>query len=404
MKNIMKNMTKLPKRIFIKLLKQTRLMEYYKKVHFVRNLNRDLSNKYQKKVLISYITAPLFSSNDFPTHTNSLEAIQILRYFYLKNYAVDVIHCLDDNNFSDIDKRDYNVIFGQGIPYNYACSKNPNATKILYLTEANPKISRQKEKERADYYFLRHKKRVNFYRANSEKFINDEAIKLSTHYILIGNDWDASTYPEIERDMFKLIPTGLKNEKFDLEKRDLNAARKNFVWFAGGGAGHKGLDILIDVFKNFNDKNLFVCGQLSKEEKRAFKFNYKNIFYLGFVNVQSNDFIDLMNKSAFIIFPSCAEGWATSVLTCMRHGLIPIITKESGIDLRNDMGYLLKDFKVETITEQIETISKQVDIGELLVKQKTVYEYANNTFNLNEFQKRISRIFDEILENNEGIK
>ncbi len=44
----------------------------------------------------------------------------------------------------------------------------------------------------------------------------------------------------------------------------------------------------------------------------------------------------------FSIFPSCSEGQSGSVLTTMSLGLIPIVTKEVGIDVF-DKGFLIND-------------------------------------------------------------
>ena len=42
-------------------------------------------------------------------------------------------------------------------------------------------------------------------------------------------------------------------------------AKQNYLWFGVGGLIQKGLDILIDTFKNLKNCNLHICGNIEAE-------------------------------------------------------------------------------------------------------------------------------------------
>ena len=54
----------------------------------------------------------------------------------------------------------------------------------------------------------------------------------------------------------------------------------------------------------------------------------------------------------FSILPSCSEGSPGTVVDSMQQGLIPVLTKEAGIDVAG-FGYILDNYKIDTIKKQI---------------------------------------------------
>lgn len=284
-----------------------------------------------------------------------------------------------------------------GKPYELACNNNPNAIKIVYLTECAPNFSYKHEKERVEYYYKRHKKRVLITR--SGKFFNNKLIKNSNYGIFFGNQYNKQSFYglfDLEK-IFLLNPTGLINRDYIPNRnKNFEICKRNFLWFGSTGAIHKGLDILLDVFSKHKDLNLYIAG-LNKNEKwllERYKF-CKNIIDCGFIDVYSKNFIKLMNDVAFVILPSASEGMATSVLTCMKHGLIPIVTQNVGIDTDN-FGITLEEYKVKYIENKILEIS--------MMKNEDIYErycnlltYVKNKYELHIFEKDFSEIINKIL-------
>ena len=108
-----------------------------------------------------------------------------------------------------------------------------------------------------------------------------------------------------------------------------------FLFFASGGQVHKGLDLLLEVFAAESDLELFVCSSFAAEHD--FCDTYQKELYgcsrihpVGFVDIRSEAFRDIIDQCSYVIMPSCSEGIAGSILTAMSAGLIPIVSRECG--------------------------------------------------------------------------
>jgi ABC-type antimicrobial peptide transport system ATPase subunit len=129
--------------------------------------------------------------------------------------------------------------------------------------------------------------------------------------------------------------------------------------------------------------------------KKIFNFNkYKNIFVYDYITVDDSKFIDLINKCTFVVLPSCSEGISTSVLTCMLHGLIPVVTQESGIDVY-DFGYTIESYRVEEIRKMLIELSETGEL-EINERSKKVLEYSRDRYTLANFTNKFRNIIQDI--------
>lgn len=126
------------------------LKGYLKKITnyylLIQNLN-SIPYTFQKKVLIIYIDTP-FKLNNFEKiySSNILEMEVIVKYFIDNNYSIDIIHVKDNKNAEKIINKNYDVIFGFGDIFYRMSKNNPQAKKIMYVTENHPDFSYSKEK------------------------------------------------------------------------------------------------------------------------------------------------------------------------------------------------------------------------------------------------------------------
>ena len=97
----------------------------------------------------------------------------------------------------------------------------------------------------------------------------------------------------------------------------------------------------------------------------------------------------------FILFPSCSEGMASGVLTCMNHGLIPIITKECGIDIEKGVGELIENYSVDNISKIINKISGISDF-ELSQMHKNVLKQTREKYNIKNYSFILNSILNEL--------
>lgn len=358
----------------------------------IQNINWNPLDEKQPRVLISYVADPfVFDFTNQIKNTRGIECAVILKEFINKGYCVDLI----DNYFvKPIDlliSKKYDLIFGFGNVFR-ELSGHVQGKKIIYLTEKFPSYSLQKEKERVEYYRQRYDKSVELSRSNL--YYKESDFDIVDAIVFIGNNDEKDLIP-ISIPKFSIKPTGLNNNKYFLSKRNISFSKKNFIWFGSRGVVHKGLDILIDVFKDIPSCNLYIAGLSQVERKILPDFStFGNIFDLGFVDVYSDKFLTLINTVSFVILPSCSEGISTGVITCMNHGLIPVVTRETGIDT-SLIGYELSDFKVEYLKNRVLEISNIE--SELIDKHHDfVFNYAKSTFSLDNFQNTFSRILAEL--------
>ncbi len=183
------------------------------------------------------------------------------------------------------------------------------------------------------------------------------------------------------------------------KNKDYETANKHFLFYTGGGKILNGLDLLIEIFKKKPELTLHICGTFSGENDfyECFKndiISYNNIIMEGWVQVGSEKILDLVKKCGYVIVPICAGASHGSVVVCMNYGVVPIVTKEAGIDLE-DFGVLLPSYEIDDIEEKIEWVSKQP--AEWLKKRSLKTKAAaENKFSEKSFFTRFTEILDEI--------
>ena len=358
------------------------LQKWFAQEGLYQNINYNPLCK-QKRALISYITYPFnHSYEERIGHTSNIEIAVIVKTFIDMDCVVDVIHCENNTDINKIAAKKYDYIFGFGKPWAVAAEKNPHSCKVMYLTECAPMFSAEQEQLRLDYYAQRHRKRLPLVRSN--KHFLDEHIKKANIGAFFGNMYTAETYihqfPLMKLNL--LSPSGFRNIKMNICPPPGDAC--SFLWFGSWGAIHKGLDILLDVFRDIPEAKLYIAG-LRDGEKWILN-DYKrcdNIINLGFLDVQSIEFLKLTEKIPYCILPSASEGMSTSVLTCMRHGMIPVITPACGIDVA-DYGYLIEDYHIEAVTQKVQELM-QVPKTERQRRRQAAYDDANEKYSLEAF-------------------
>ncbi len=362
----------------------------------IENINLDLI-KEQKKCLISYITINFhynLEKQQVPS-TNILEVNQIIKAFIDLNYSIDIVDCLDENAFEKLEDKKYDVIFGFGEVFHKMTAKHPDAKKILYVTEHHPDFSRIKETERVEYFFERHRKKVKLSR--SDKYYKNSYFNYIDDAIILG---ELFPYASSDFNIHSLNPTGFFNPNYRYTDRNLESSKNNFLWFGSDGAIHKGLDLLIDIFSKRDDINLHICGLHTKDRKNFKNFKRKNIYDYGRIDVQGDQFLELVNKCSFVLLPSCAEGMSTSVLTCMRHSMIPIVMRDTGFNKLEDMVFLLDDYKLAYLEKKLEKI-RQTDNDTIHEIHKKIYSFANKEFTLEKFSSNFAKIMIKILKHDQ---
>lgn len=278
------------------------------------NINLDFlenvfQTNFQQNVLISYITHPFIYGIKTRHHTNYLECYTAAEIFRGLNFNVDVVMY---NSYLAIDYSKYEVIYGLGDSLDriFYSESATDCLKIMYGTGCSTYFSVPQSVKRVHNFF----RDKGIYILESARLdgLQPTHGMLSDLIISLGNNYVASTY--------KYMNEAIKVEEIrafyfdvcdlDLDQKDFAESKKHFLWFGASGAIHKGLDIVIDYFLLHTDIHLHICGYVHKESKFS---NYygpiidstENIHYYGFVDIESEAFIELLNTCWVLRFDLC---------------------------------------------------------------------------------------------------
>ncbi len=388
----------------IKMLYKRAIKKLYEKAFgdtVVLNINRDFLNPNQKTVLLCY-TVEMFNITFEKTvyHANMYHSIQMIKVLIEHGYAIDI--CKAKSIFDSRKlKRNYAYIIGFGPLYKQIIDEGIKGKRILLLTENDPFFVKEKYNQRIQYFIERHGKSRLRHNLRRDTFYTLEQIELSDICIAMSSDYNLARISSMMK-TYKVHVNALVNYKFIYETKDIPEIRNNFVWFGSAGFIHKGLDILVDVFSQLPQFTLSIYGLNQSERPIVEQYITDNIKICGSVDVLSDRFIsEVINRNTFVISASCSEGMNTGVATCMMHGLIPVMTKETGFD---NPGFFIEldDFSVESIKQTLLEIEKISDEA-LSQKGLSVYNYSIETFSLNNFTQEFNSIITEIEELDENI-
>ncbi|TRZ52990.1 glycosyltransferase family 1 protein [bacterium] len=324
-------------------------------------------------VLLSYITYAFLRPKNTPeSHTNYWECREIARTFLELGYNVDVI---DWKNSSFIPRKKYAYfldIYANMGRLSPLMSKD--CIKIFHATGSHWLFQNHAEYERL--IALQRRRGVSLLpRRNTPPSL---AIENADTTLLLGNGTTESTYQYADKKITR-IPLSTTHFFPYPDKKDINEAKKKFVWFGGGGMVHKGLDLVLEAFAEMPEYQLSICGNVKEEkdfEKAYWKELYKtpNIKTFGKVDPGGKIFHEIIESSVALVYPSCSEGQSGAVIACMHAGMIPAISRQSGVDV-NDFGIVFQENTVEEIKKTVRTIASMTN-KEIETRSKKAWEYA----------------------------
>lgn len=304
------------------------LIHKYKAKHLPL-LKNIFGTNYDFNCLLVYITSPFIKGIN-NSHQNNWQVVELAKIISKFGYNVDVI----DYNYvkENFDKK-YDMLIDLHPRDNAVYNKvlKENCIKIAYLTGSNPSFSNIAEEDRIKDVYKRYGKRL-LCRRHAE--LISKRIETYDAAFFIGNKYNLKTYSE-----FKIPPVYfIKNTGYDFKFSNKNRKANNFMFLASSGQVHKGLDLLLDIFANTcKDCNLYICSNFKEELDfcdlyKNELYNMPNIFPIGFLDINSEEFKNIAEKCAYMIMPSCSEANAGSVLTAMSAGMIPIVSRECGFE------------------------------------------------------------------------
>ncbi len=270
----------------------------------------------------------------------------------------------------------------------------------MHIVSSSPSFQNQAEKIRLDLL----QKRTGITLKQNRIETDIQNAKYADFLEGFGNMTNRKSYDYANKAIFDIPISVTKTYQF--VNRNQEITKNKFVWFGGGGAILKGLDLVLEVFANLPDHQLAVIGPIKAEKE--FYNNFKKYFDLPNIKLYDrpkliNNKIILNNLSleeffknySFIIYPSASEGTSGSVVQAMHTGLIPIVTNETG--LKEDCPAIIIDKIDPNRLKEIVMEQSKRESTELDKLSRQVWEYVNARHTKQSFELAYNNFIDKIL-------
>lgn len=244
---------------------------------------------------------------------------------------------------------------GKYFEYYYRMAKNASI-KIALSTGTSQHIAIKNYQTRVALF----EKRNNFIVSESiHRFGNISFNKLMNEFDAIfyhGHDFTLSSYSQVNIKKYQ-IPSPIKDSIIPTFKEieDDYSRTKKFFFYSGSGLLHKGLDLIIEAFADLPDFELYIAV-LNAEV--WFLKHYKNtlskspnIHWLGSMKSDSKLMRKIAMKCGFVISASCSDADPVSIIECMRYGMIPVVTLETDISIKNQLE--IKNPTIESVKQSV---------------------------------------------------
>ena len=314
---------------------------------------------------------------DLPLKGTSARALASTLHKILKKMG-DVTY-IDPLEFKDVEGLTFDLFVGQIQNFSKICKTIDCRKNILFAVNSHPKNRNEIIREFIDKNNLKIESIAPGEIVDEKDFTY--SINLAESIICVGNIDVYNSYIKngVPHEKIKMInyATGAASKNIKITKN-----RKRLLYTASEIGLRKGFDILEElILKNFNmDFEIDVIGEPSniyyKKRLKILKKKFGNRLKLhGWVSSESHKYDELISKSDFIIAPSLEEGQLGAALESMSHGVVPVLTRSTGIDF-SPYGFLepkLNSLENDKVFKRIvNSPAKTVDISKL----KTI-EYYN---------------------------
>ena len=320
----------------------------------ISNVNLVVESEYAKRALLIYIVRPFLKRDDSSGHQNRRQSKQIVNLLDQSGYVVDVV---DIKNRTFRPDNVYDLVICNRV---IDTPLNNDAIRIYLATTLHHQAHNENLRKRHERLYKRRVCRLPLRRVYPERmpYVQkaDAIVGFGNEFIM--NSWRGAFNVPV----YPFNNYGFKETEFVFDSKDFSTARRNFLFFASKSQMQKGLDLLLEIFPKYPHLHLYICSGYKREPDfcacyHKELFDTANIHPIGYVRVNGPEYNELVRKCAFVIAPSCSEGQSGSVVQCMHSGLIPLVTREAGLDTE-DFGITFADDSLEEIERVIIEVSE----------------------------------------------
>jgi len=356
------------------------------------------SGEMKKRGLVTYAAHSFYLTADevkFASQSTAPINLEIARAFNRLGYVVDVVDWKDG---SFMPMTHYDVLFGMGPNFKgWLPLLDDKTLKIYWGTGEYWAYDNAAVNARVAAFNARRRTKIPLQKKEScGEELADAVIVTANQVILDTYRKHNPRLSAIDNIALNILPPP------DLDHRNFSVACKNFLWMGNDNFIRRGLDLVLDVFTQLPDLHLWVCGPLKSETERAFIRAYRrelfrtpNIHPIGWIDIHAEQFRRLMDSCGFAIYASCTEAMSGSILNCLGRGLIPLISRDVGLDTE-DFGVTFRHDSVESIRRVVSDMANaSPDVCRRMARE--AYYQACTRYTLDSFSRNIERILRTIL-------
>lgn len=352
--------------------------------------------KHAPWVYVSYIASVFYNRNNsqaLDQHQNQREAIRIVEILNELGYNVYVQDYTSKRQLPAL--KNVKLIFGHNPNLARAINMYPNAIIVRYSTGSYYAHQNSQIIKMTDYVNSQYNSKIPYRRLVSNGESVDKALDDSTKVLQIGSKFTINTYPERYKSKIHLIHQSTQITT-DIEIVDAN--ENEFMYLGSYGNLLKGIPLLIEYFTKQPDLKLHIVGPMEEDYMTLIKDEITpNIVFYGFMNVNSEEFISIVRRCNYIIFPSGSEGCPGSVLCAMQYGLIPIVTPWAAFDEIEEYGYLMDyNWNKQSIGKGVKWALSLTPALRLQYKQKCK-AYVRDFYNIERFGEEFKKFIIGLL-------
>ncbi|MDE2071480.1 MAG: glycosyltransferase family 4 protein [Patescibacteria group bacterium] len=351
-------------------------------------------------VLLSFLTEPFTKApREFfsDPHTNPWACVALAEMLSERGCAVDIINW---DNTTFIPRKPYRMCIdiqknlerlGPHLP--------KDCIKIYFILSSYAQFQNDAERTRLEALKARRGTELPMKRREAPT----RAPAFADYLVGYGNKTVYGTYAQFNKPVVPIPGPTMHQFPFP-EGKDFEKARHEFLWFGGGGAVLKGLDLTLEALAG-GPYQLHIVGPAAAEPEFAKVYAKElaapNVHLYprprvdkgGRLTVGAEDFLAVMNKCAAIIFPSASEGGGASALQAMHAGLIPIVTPTSGMSESAPATFV--EPTVEAIRAAAETIAR-TEPAALHERARACWEFARTRHTQAAFRAAWGKFFDTL--------
>jgi len=354
-------------------------------------------------VLVSFITSPFTQApGEFFTdpHSNYWTCAEIVRLFTIRGYDVDII---DWNNKTFIPKKKYDIFID--IYSNFERLSQylePSCVKVSFILGSYPLFQNNSEQIRLKNL----EERRGVKPPHKRYYPLSSNIKLLDFIAGYGNKTVHKTYPLKNKTIIPIPIPVVKTYEFP-ENKNFEEARTHFLWFGGGGAVLKGLDLLVEIFAALPHLKLSIIGPSAFEKEfetiyakelslpNITRYRRPRINRDGSITTGDIPLQNILNSCGAVLSLSASEGTSGAIIQAMHAGLFPIITPQTGINEKAP-SIIVEDVTIEHVKQVIKHFAT-LPPEKIKYMAKDAWQFVRNNHTKKHFTEAFNKLIEHIL-------